>query len=114
MKSENWSVTIPNDFAEDEPTEDGDRLFRNPFSTMVVSLEEQGPITCKVPGAQKARGNECFEKVTRENDGEEWVYVTAQRGAIFLTAVGRKDDEKLVFKELNRVLDSARELPPEH
>jgi alpha/beta superfamily hydrolase len=113
VESGGWRVTIPADFDE-SPREDSARAFNNGQAMMIVSVEEQDPVTCEGEGAIKAR-DECFERETQTIEGTEWVYVTAQRGtALFVTAIGPRAQEKAVLTELVRVLDTAKAAPPSH
>jgi acetyl esterase/lipase len=110
-----WSVTIPPDFEETPGASPLERVFRNEVATIVVSRGDRDPVTCKSTGAIKARGEECFQRQTETDDGDEWLSLTAQRGnALYVTAIGAANDEEWLTAQLNRVLDTAQPVPPDH
>lgn len=110
-----WTVTVPADFEEDTPAENGRRVFMNALSTIIISLEKDLPVTCAESGAFKGRDNECFASETKGAGDSTEIYFTAQRGsALFVTVAGLKSHEKTLLGELNYLLDTAKAPSPSH
>lgn len=113
-----WRLTVPAGYSErtGEGPVGTERYFKNPLATLLVSLQEEQPVTCEEPGAIKGRAGECFRSSSeRDEDGTELLLVTAQRGsALFVTVVGLKSQRATLLAELNAVVQTAKAPPAGH